>query len=199
MDRDTHTQNACLHQRAHLCALAEGCVSGQRRPSLLPVAQWLILAADRHGWGGITCPLPLAQHRKGKWNTAHAQKLPEGLCVSMGRGGEQVSCFLYCEIRSKNQAPADPQQRILKWGQSYFNGHRRVRFRYTKCEFSITSLGLFKPHVKWRFELNTFSVCHWLDTQIALPPNSYFCLWWQDTGENIFLWWILRFWAILFP
>lgn len=105
MDRDTHTQNACLHQRAHLCALAEGCVSGQRRPSLLPIAQWLILAADRQGWGGITCPLPLAQHRKGKWNTAHAQKLPEGLCVSMGRGGEQVSCFLYCEIWSKNQAP----------------------------------------------------------------------------------------------
>ncbi len=133
-----------------------GVFSGQRRPSLLPVAQWLILAADRQGWGGITCPLPLAQHRKGKWNTAHAQKLPEGLCVSVGRGGEQVSCFPYCEIRSKNQAAVDPQQWILKWEQSSFIGHRRVLFRCTKCDFGITgffitSLGLLKPHVL-RFE-----------------------------------------------
>lgn len=108
------------------------------------------------------------------------------LCVYGEGGGAGVLLPLLWDLIQKS-GPADPQQRILKWGQSSFNGHRRVRFRYTKCEFSITSLGIFKPHVKWSFELNTFSVCHWLDTQIALPSNSHFSLWRQDTtGENIF-------------
>ncbi len=180
MDRDTHTK--CLSQSAaHLCALAEGSVQwaeATRTAACCPVTHSSSWQTRMGGMGGgITCPLPLAQLRKGKWNTAHAQKLPEGLCVSAGSGGEQVSCFPYCEIRSKYQAPVDPQQWILKWGQSSFIGHRRVLFRCTKCDFGITgffitSLGLLKPHVL-RFELNTFSVCCWLDTQIVLPLNSH--------------------------